>query len=116
MGKMVPFCCLETEPLFNMEACFNEPGCFADTAAPTGHGDTLWKGRRAEICVSCGQDGSSWVMPRASKGPVGFEHSQLVFEGEDFCSHASPGAMKCDFGRHFLLPCSCPHSSLLAGQ
>ena len=31
MGKMLPFCCLEMEPLFNMEACFNSRRCFADT-------------------------------------------------------------------------------------
>lgn len=28
----------------------------------------------------------------------------MVSGGEDFCLHAYPGAMKCDFGRHFLLP------------
>lgn len=36
MGKMLPFRCLEMEPRFNIEACFNSPRCFADTTAPTG--------------------------------------------------------------------------------
>lgn len=71
MRKMLPFCCLEMKPLFNMEAFFNLPRCFAQWAV------TLQRGRRIAISVGCGQDGSSWVMLWASEGPAGFGHSQI---------------------------------------
>lgn len=32
MRKMLPFCCLEMKPLFNTEAFFNLPRCFAQWA------------------------------------------------------------------------------------
>lgn len=82
MRKMLPFCCLEMKPLFNMEAFFNLPRCFAQWAVTLcGEEGGL------QLVWAVGKTGAAGSCRGHLRGQLdlGTARSTLVFNTDGFC-------------------------------